>query len=657
MELRAVLIIGVAALSVLSLWSTPAPAQSFLPAPVESTVEDGAATEQPGELPDRSVLVPEPLTLDAPQSLEPLAQPMAPAETESDAVQPGDVGTTSNRIQVDVLETLDADSAGTLGELDGGFGDAAWRGTTRAEVRDLIEDLPNPVGSLTLRNLIRRLILSRAAVPDGTQHEEAGGFIELRLKTLGEMGDLDALRQLLAVVPGRERNFRFARIETEADLASGNYPQACGKATIGTRESTDAFWQQLLIMCQALAGSRTEADLGLSLLQEFGQTDAAFDMLIRALIDERPAELGHLPRATPLHIALFRLSRSTLDAKAMADLHTASPAVLAALANSKHLETDVRIAMAEALARSGGGDGDSMRRLLENLEFEASQLASPISASEDLDDFQALALLFQASRSQDIDAARAEAAAAAIERARRGGIYGAAAQAFLPIIRSIPARTDLVWFAADAARVLIMAGDMALARGWVSILRSAALLDNEASVSLQQLTPLIHLSGLGQRPVLNEEITRWWSDAADRTGGRRQAATLFTYIDALEPGASAGLWRIIGGRAGVRGGLGADLGLWHRISAAAGQPDADQNSAETDRVGQGQIDRQQNALQWNDRRAPGLAVLLAAHLLGAGGFADADPLVVQHVVRQLLAIGFEAEARALVIEAAALQGL
>ncbi|MEQ8666086.1 MAG: hypothetical protein RIC16_10190 [Rhodospirillales bacterium] len=574
----------------------------------------------------KAVPLGEPQSLDAPQTLEP--PDTAVDGTGTDPVTGIDSGQTSDFIEVDILDALNVDSVGTLGELDGGLGPSLWNETDMPSAINLIEELPLPVASVVLGDLVQRLLLSSAEPPAGGDGYQPGDFVAIRLRTLSAIGDFDSVWRLLAVTPGHDRDLRFTRVEAETELLRGEYAKACGKATTGTRESSDAFWQRLLVMCQALAGSGPEAELGLTLLQDLGQSDATYERLVRALIDQASPTLDRLPPANPMQIAMFRTSKASLSDELVASgFADASPHVLALLADSDNVEGDTRAKMMDVLARSGTLSGRLMRRLFERSAFEPAQIDNPISSAEDIGGFSALALLYQASRTQEIDAARAEATSLAFERARNDGLYVATARAFLPIVRSIPARTDLAWFAEDAARALIMAGDTAVAIGWVSILRSAALLDTEASEALRRLTPLIHLAGLGQAPLLAEDFTRWWEIVANSPNGRADAALLLTLLEARKPGSSADLWQVMGGRAGSRGGFGADLAVWHRLAAAA------------------------------DTGAVGRTVLLAVHLIGGGGLIDADPLVVKHAVGALQRVGLADEAAALMLEAAVLNGL
>jgi len=584
-------------------------------APQPTVVDEVPADTAPaGGLIDLSP--PEPVTLEPPEAL-PSSGGSGAADVQSGTYGGG----SSESIQVDILEALDVDSVGALGLLDGGYGPTLWQGATMSEVLDLVEALPAHALSPAVKSMVRRLLMSTAPPPEGGT--TPGDFVAARLDRLLAMGDYDGVERLLSVTPGRDRDLRFVAVEAGLELLKADYPKACGKATTGTRESTEDFWQQLLVLCQALSGARAEAEFGLTLMNDTGAADPIYTQLLRGLLDEAQPVLDTAPGATPLHIAMFRLARAGLAEDAVA--RTAPPALIA-IATSSHIDDAVAFAIARSLAEGGALAPDRLRQLFEEAAFDADALASPISASESFSGLQGLALLYQASRAQQVDSARAEAVSLALARAQGDDVYAVTAGAFLPIIRSIPARTDLAWFAEDAARTLIMAGETAVATGWVSILRSAAVLDAEASEALVRLTPLIHLSGLGQAALLDREFGEWWATVEGDPAGLRRAALFLTLMEALEPGATNELWAVFGGRAGARGGIGVDLALWHRLEQAAA-------------VG-----------------APGRPILLASVMLG-GSYAEADPLVLAHIVRQFSRLELGGEARAIALEAAVAEGL
>lgn len=93
------------------------------------------------------------------------------------AVQPGPSAgpTTGPVVSVQTLESVDADSVGTLDDAEGGLGIDMWNGTGRALVGRLIALLPRRMSSPAMRDLMRRLLLTRAEAPV-SENREPGLF-------------------------------------------------------------------------------------------------------------------------------------------------------------------------------------------------------------------------------------------------------------------------------------------------------------------------------------------------------------------------------------------------------------------------------------------------------------------------------------------------
>ncbi|HEC14305.1 MAG TPA: hypothetical protein ENI72_00975, partial [Rhodospirillales bacterium] len=106
-------------------------------------------------------------------------------------------------VQIDSLKTIDPDTAGVLGDGEGGFGIDMWNGTPRGVVDVFLPNLPVSSASPAMRDLMHRLLLTIAAVPKGADEKNEGGLIELRTKLLADMGDFDGVNRLLDAVPGR----------------------------------------------------------------------------------------------------------------------------------------------------------------------------------------------------------------------------------------------------------------------------------------------------------------------------------------------------------------------------------------------------------------------------------------------------------------------
>ncbi len=104
------------------------------------------------------------------------------------------------RIEVNSLSAIDSDSIGLLDESQGGFGVDLWQGTERALVERLLPGLAPVVRSRFVRDLMVRLLLSRATAPKGDS--VGNGLLALRVDRLAALGDMKSAVGLLRVSSG-----------------------------------------------------------------------------------------------------------------------------------------------------------------------------------------------------------------------------------------------------------------------------------------------------------------------------------------------------------------------------------------------------------------------------------------------------------------------
>ncbi len=568
----------------------------------------------------------------APQSLEPLVlddvELVPPSGTNEDKWTPSDqpvgsVGSGDNSIEIDQLTVVTADSVGLLTEQEGGLPYSVWRGTRYETVYDLMDRLPVSTTSPALRRVMRRLLISEAALPDNTTGE--GDFIAHRLEVLSAMGEVAAARELLAVTPGRNANERLLRIESEVALNGGKFVEACGTASSVVSEGGGDYWQKLFIFCQILAGASAEADLGLALMRELGAEEDTLLLMLDSMIRGETPVLNSLSDQSPLHMAVLRSSNARLAEDAV---DVPSPVILAAIASNQDLDIATRLEAGELAAASAALPVQDHRNLYLSVPFTTDELESPISTAETLDGPMARALLYQAARQQTVHGAKAEAAALALEIARRDDRYASTADAFLDIIAGVAPRSDLIWFAGDAVRAFVLTGNANAAQGWLKMLELNATRSVDALDALTSLIPIVRLASLQSDGLPSQVgLGDWLITAGVQDGWRQRAALLFSLLDNLGEPVDPGSWEILGFEDAREPRALPDPALWYRLAA----------SSNGGRVGE--------------------TVLLASLVLGDGGPGMVDSITMGHVVRSLSATGLYQEARTLAIEAAIAGGL
>jgi len=204
-------------------------------------------------------------------------------------------------VEVDSLGTAEGPPVGTLDASNGGFGDHIWSGSDRSKAEALLTRAPLVSGDPVLRDLVRRVVLTRAAVPPG-QAKKA--FITVRIERLLDAGlvkEAGALAAQAAVVNDEE----FARVQATAILLA-NREDACGPATTRRQTAGDVFWLQLRAYCAETAGDTATADITKAVLKAQGHNDPAYDTLVEDVLTKKPLPPGAIANPTAMHIFLIQ---------------------------------------------------------------------------------------------------------------------------------------------------------------------------------------------------------------------------------------------------------------------------------------------------------------------------------------------------------------
>ncbi|MCW8861326.1 MAG: hypothetical protein OQK07_02755 [Rhodospirillales bacterium] len=592
-----------------------------------------------------------PLRLAPPQQLAPPiegAQPSAGetrnAPVTATPVRPMD---RPDDVQVDKLETIDPDSVGTLDAGLGGFGADMWRGLDRAIVEAHLSHLPAKVTSPAQRDLMRRLLLSSAAVPAGAGGPK-GSLLAIRIERLAAMGDVASVSALLRASPARSQDPALLRIEVDTMFLANDFSRACGLVESRIGEDPSPYWQKANIFCQVLQGNSAMASLGAGLLREQGINDPVFFVLVDALSGHGEVVIESLSAPEPLHLAMARTAKVTLPTDAT---WSDDPGVLRSIAVSPALVPAVRIEAAEKAEAVGALPTDTLRQIYASVAFTDEELASPLTVAAESRGAIGRALLYRTAMAQTVPTALAEVVSRALSMARASDRYVPVARAFADIIRRIEPTNELIWFAGEAARALLVADDRPAAGNWVNALRRGASFNEEAAEALTRILPLARMMSAHAVPEWNDKRAEdWWAlqkrdalaaaaapqssggESAARSGSMaseavRRATRLFVLIEAFGDPIADSLWRDLSVFADVQAHNPTPVAMKKALARAGG----------AERVGE--------------------TVLLTLSGLGEGGLVQADPAFVEQVLDSLQRIGLVEESRRLALEAAVAAGL
>lgn len=527
-------------------------------------------------------------------------------------------------IQVDDLAAIGPGSVGLLDETNGGLGVDMWSGTRLGLVQKALPNLPAATTSRAMRQLMRRLLLTTAAVPAGKGSGES--LLKLRLDRLYAMGDIDSMLALIKAAPVSAMTPDIRRLRVDGLLLNQEPGPACAELPALLKAGPDPAVGRLQVFCQLQAGKTADAAIGVDLLREQGQTDPIFISAVEALQGTPSAELPSLANPTPLQIAMLRAAKKTLPD----DLAQAGhPAIVKAVALSPNASLDLRLAAAEKAEAYGALDTEVLRQLYSNVSFTQEELDGPLTQAAQDKGVRRRALLFRAAAQQQQPGAKAEIIARALGLARDRGYVLAAARLYAPLIAQIKPAPELVWFAGHAARAQLAAGHPEAARPWIALVRQQAAGNNEAAAIQAGLWPLLRLGDVDEnKPRPEASLAAWRKLKSDLPPDQadRRTAVLLGLLDAVGENIGSEDWL-----GQMDGGAPVQVSMprpayWHGLRYAS------------DNVRQAET------------------ILMALLNLGEAGDL-ADPVTLYRTVSALRLIGLDAEARGLAVEAAIVNGI
>jgi hypothetical protein len=491
----------------------------------------------------------------------------------------------------------------------------------------MLPQMPAASISPTLRNLMRRLLLTSAKPPAGDAKKS---LLALRVAQLAAMGDTDGMNALLAMAPNSDSDPALLRVQADALFVAGNNDGACKLVADQTSSVSDVYWRKADIFCRALAGDQERAALGADLLREHGEKDPLFFDLLDTLTGVSKPKIDSMAKAQPLHIAMARAAKIAVPG----DLAAANqPTLIRMIALSPGLPPEQRLEAAERAEAMGLIETKTLREIYAGMTFSKEQLEKALSTAQADHNPMSRALLYVRASRETVPTALAQIIQQALTLALAGGLYQTQARVYHDLIMSLPPTGDLLWLAPEASRALIVTGEQAGVNRWFDLLRAGAVMDEKTAQVRNRLVPLARLAGLISDEDWNpDSIAQWYAavsitDAgtpADPDDVRAQAVLLFNLLEAMGDTVPDSMWEktVSGGSAVVP-----NAGLWRQLQAAS----------VAGRVGE--------------------TVMLSSVAIGPGQLGETDATVLRFVVESLRGVGAVPDARSLALEAAISGGI
>ncbi len=508
----------------------------------------------------------------------------------------------SNDIQTETLAPLDPSWTGTLGAADRALPRDVWSTTPRSFVATALP-LLQPTSSPVLQELTRRLLLSDATSPRGQDPAGAPSLIDRRVDRVLAFGYADGAA-LVTALPQTNAGEAFDRDAVELRVVAGDLGGACGAVNERGRRYSTQWWDEALIGCQALTGAYDQANLGLAAMRDQkAERDPIFEVLIGAILGHR-AKLDKLPDPSPFRMTLLAAAKLPLPADALAN---AGPAALAVWATSDKEPIAARLAAGEKAESLGALPPAGLGLIYAAVESKPDEQGTLLKSGKLPDDPRSRAILYNLARTNGPGALRVAALVPLIAEARRHGTFVPTARLIAPLVAELQPSPDVQSFAPDAARVLLAAGVYDRAAPWVAL------------ASRPELRVIANFAQIGgnENASLGDAIAAL--KVLDADTAARQADLLVALASSLGMPQN-----------------GVDLAALLRATHSGPVPNGalwldQQQAAKAGRLGE---------------------TVLTTLLLASAGDLSPEPIMLAQAVAGLQAVGLDADARALAVEAA-----
>jgi len=403
------------------------------------------------------------------------------------------------------LDDVDPDTLGLLGAEAGGLGASMWEGTPRMLVDRLLPQLSLPTASPVLNGLIRRLLLSTAAVPEGGTQGKTN-LTSIRLEKLLALGQVeDAWKLAMLAKPGRVDEITM-RLVTEAALIGPDSKDICGRMPEIMAGHNGVEWQKDLVLCQLRAGDTTAAQLGLDLMREQQVKDDLFLSLINRNVLGGSKRLPQ--QLTPLRPNTLAVLRQ-LDLPLPRELYGRPDAsLIPELLQSKAEDDKDRIALAERAAAQDLIDAAQLAAVYQSVTFDSKELASVLNGGEK-DNPRLRAALYQAAANEQSLPQRLDLIGKFVQASDIPSLNGAAGVMLADLVFSVPVTTDYNVHAAGGAGLFALAGQPDRALAWLNLARGTASSMTTVAEQLQAFWPVYVLAGLVTDREYGQGMKAW----------------------------------------------------------------------------------------------------------------------------------------------------
>ena len=401
------------------------------------------------------------------------------------------------------LKNIDVNTVGTLTKDEGGLGYDMWSGSKRNVIKDYLENLPINRESNLAIELIKKLLLSNADVPESK--DQKNDLILIRINKLIELGDFENAKSLIDLIVNNN-NEEILMKQVQINLSLNNFDLVCSDIDEKRKNyKQNLFWRKVEIFCQILNGETNKANLSLTLLKEDSNfNDINFITIIDSLIYKEEISNQNFNNLDLLTLAMTRVANINLkESYILKD----DPLFLTMIYRMPNVPIKLRIEAIEKSKKLLNLPIETIEEIYNSYDLEEKDKKIPLDDSILLG-FETQAILFQMAITEDDQEKKAKIIKKSLELASINGNLVLISKLNLNSLLEIKPSKNLSWFANYAAKSLLISNKKEEAIKWYEILKKEKNKNTELFNNFIELWVIVEFLNLKNRESEYKNISQ-----------------------------------------------------------------------------------------------------------------------------------------------------
>ncbi len=252
------------------------------------------------------------------------------------------------------LDDINAWGIGSLSNSDGALPNTLWQNSSEDDLSSLFSQTSIQALSPSMRELVRRAVLSSAVAPDG---EKADALLVQRYDIIQDLGDPKVFEDFVRQSSGTPGIVSHFELTIDNDFAKGNLRSACSLVRASSQQTT--YLLRARAVCYALEEDYSPALVALEFISGEGADDVWYMQVINAMSRGEKKNLPPPRYGSGMTLALSIGANLIPEKDGFVGLH---PGLATQVINRSNISRKLRIQAAEIAFAAGVLDRTPYRR-------------------------------------------------------------------------------------------------------------------------------------------------------------------------------------------------------------------------------------------------------------------------------------------------------